>query len=166
MDKEKRTERMLPRVKKTVDSVYEYLIPHPDGCGMAAKDFGKTNSRIITSLVSRKIIEKTNLGKGEYKYRWAATMGPTPTLYRSIALEIQTESREYYETHKKKQKKEKESPALDAPVDLGLDIPALESVAEKRDPLEEVQELWTRMRELGVTIENNQLVLVTKTILV
>ena len=39
MDKEKKMERMLPRIKQTVDAVYEYLIPHPDGCGMAAKDF-------------------------------------------------------------------------------------------------------------------------------
>ena len=38
MDKEKKMERMLPRIKQTVDAVYEYLIPHPDGCGSCSAD--------------------------------------------------------------------------------------------------------------------------------
>lgn len=152
MDKEKKTERMLPRIKQTVDAVYEYLIPHPDGCGMAAKDFGKTNSRIVTSLVNRKIIERMNLGHGEYKYKWVATMCPTTTLYRSIALEIQAESRKYYETHKKKVSapKVEEAPAVVNEL--------LEEKPVAKSPLEEIQEMWERMKKLGATIENNQLV--------
>ena len=176
MDKEKKMERMLPRIKQTVDAVYEYLIPHPDGCGMAAKDFGKTNSRIITSLVTRKIIEKTNLGKGEYKYKWVATMAPTSTLYRSIALEIQTENQRYQEEHKRKKstvaqvptpKYDKKYP-LSVVADLSESTPQppvvpvvnelLEEKPVAKSPVEEIQEMWERMKKLGATIENNQLV--------
>ena len=154
MDKEKGMERALPKIKQTVDSVYEYLIPHPDGCGMSAKDYGKKGARVISSLVNRKIIEKTNLGRGEYKYKWVATMRPTTTLYRSIALEIQAESRKYYETHKKK---------ISAPKVEDCPAPAVvnELLEEKpvaKSPLEEIQEMWERMKKLGATIENNQLV--------
>jgi hypothetical protein len=155
MDKEKKMERMLPRVKQTVDAVYEYLTPHPDGCGMAAKDFGKTNSRIVTSLVTRKIIEKTNLGRGEYKYKWAATMAPTSTLYRSIALEIQTESQRYQEEYQRK----KSSPKVeDCPSPVAVVNELLEEKPVEKSPLEEIQEMWERMKQLGATIENNQLV--------
>ena len=154
MDKEKKMERMLPRIKQTVDAVYEYLTPHPDGCGMAAKDFGKNNSRIVTLLVNRKIIEKTNLGHGEYKYKWAATMSPTPTLYRSIALEIQTENQRYQDEYKRK----KSSPKVeDCPVPVVVNE-LLEEKPVEKSPLEEIQEMWERMKKLGATIENNQLV--------
>lgn len=161
MDKEKKMERALPRIKQTVDAVYEYLAPHPDGCGMAAKDFGRTNSRIITSLVSRKIIEKTNLGRGEYKYKWVATMAPTPTLYRSIALEIQTENQRYQVEYQRK----KSSPKVeDCPAPVVVSEPM-----ETKSIADQVMEMWARMREMGVSIENNQLVLtevkVTRTVL-
>ena len=186
MDKEKRTERMLPRIKQTVDSVYEYLIPHPDGCGMSAKDYGQKGARIITSLVNRKIIEKTNLGRGEYKYKWVATMHPTTTLYRSIALEIQAEQRMYQERLKeKKSTKVQEAPVSDDPAPkvakpdktyplsvvsdlLGSTpqppvVPVVNELLEEKpvekSPLDEIKEMWERMKELGVTIENNQLVL-------
>lgn len=147
MDKEKGMERALPKIKQTVDAVYEYLIPHPDGCGMSAKDYGKKGARVISLLVNRKIIEKTNLGRGEYKYKWVATMAPTSTLYRSIALEIQAESREYYETHKKK---------VSAPKVEEAPVVVNELLEEK--PVEKIQEMWERMKKLGATIENNQLV--------
>ena len=149
MNKEKKMERMLPRVKQTVDDVYAYLIPHPDGCGMAAKDFGKTNARIITSLVNRKIIEKTNLGRGEYKYKWIATMAPTPTLYRSITLEIQAKTQGYMEKYRGKQSSSK---VEEQPV-----VPMLE-ILEMKEPIDEVREMWEKMKSMGVSIQNNQLV--------
>lgn len=151
MCKEKGMERLLPKVKKTVDSVYEYLIPHPDGCGMSAKDYGRRGARVVSLLVKRNIIEKTNLGRGEYKYRWIATMSPTPTLYRSITLEIQAEDREYYETHKKK-----------APAPRAEETPAVvnDLVEQTQNPFDEVKALWERMKELGATIEDNRIVLV------
>jgi len=176
MDKEKGMERALPRIKQTVDAVYEYLIPHPDGCGMSAKDYGKKGGRVISSLVNRKIIERTNLGHGEYKYKWVATMCPTTTLYRSIALEIQAESRKYYETHKKKKSTEAQVPTpkydkkypLSVVADLLGSTPQppvvpivnelLEEKPVAKSPLEEIQEMWERMKQLGATIENNQLV--------
>ena len=157
MDKEKRVERLLPTIKKTVDAVYEYLIPHPDGIGMSAKEYGKTGGRICACLVRRKIIEKTNLGRGEYKYKWIATMGPTTTLYRSIAMEIQAERKRANDNHKERKMstRTEEAPAV---------VNELIEKTEK-SPLEEIQEMWERLKGMGVIIENNQLVLVSKTVL-
>ena len=171
MNKEKKMERMLPRVKQTVDDVYAYLIPHPDGCGMVAKDFGKTNARIISSLVHRKIIEKTNLGRGEYKYKWIATMAPTPTLYRSITLEIQTKTQGYMEKYRGKQSSQNK-PDKTYPLSVVADllgstpqppvVPVVNELLEEK-PVEkslvdEVREMWEKMKQMGVSIQNNQLV--------
>lgn len=154
-------ERLLPKIKETVDSVYEYLTPHPDGIGMVAKEFGKTGGRICTSLVNRKIIEKTNLGRGEYKYKWVATMAPTSTPYRSIAAELQAERRQEYEKKKSSSAKAKETPAVVN--EIAEDKPA------EKGPVEQILEMWEKMKKMGVSIENNQLVLtevkVTKTVL-
>lgn len=156
-------ERLLPKIKETVDSVYEYLTPHPDGIGMVAKEFGKTGGRICTSLVNRGIIEKTNLGRGAYKYKWIATMAPTTTLYRSIAMEIQAERKSGYENHKKKS-----SPAKieEAPIVVNE---LVEDKPVEKGPVEQILEMWEKMKKMGVSIENNQLVLtevkVTKTVL-
>lgn len=234
MERERKVERLLPKIKETVDSVYEYLTPHPDGIGMVAKEFGKTGGRICTSLVNRGIIKKTNLGRGEYKYRWVATMAPTTALYRSIAAELQAERRQEYEKKKSSSAKTKEAPAVadelierEKPSGIywhaikqgerlpcraylwnlsyekyhdcweGRLVPNLENVSVGGDtwylpaddlralpregvdelrveqkaegPVEQILEMWEKMKQMGVSIENNQLVLtevkVTKTVL-
>ena len=152
-------------VKETIDAVYEYLIPHPDGITMIAKDYGYRGGRVISKLVNRGIITKESVGGKAYRYKWVAAMAPTNVLYGSVADEIQAEDREYQVNFRKRhaRKKVKTEQAQVAKPDktypLSVVSDLLDSTTQPQDILNEVKALWERMKELGVTIENNQLVL-------
>lgn len=165
-------------VKETIDAVYEYLIPHQDGITMMAKDYGYRGNRVISKLVNRGIITKESVGGKAYRYKWVAAMAPTNVLYGSVADEIQAEDREYQANFRKRhaRKKVKTEQAQVAKPDktypLSVVAELLESTPvsegkEPKDVLGEIKEMWERMKELGVTIENNQLVFteIKKTVL-
>ena len=173
MCNEKITGMWLPTVKKTVDSVYEYLIQHPEGITMAANEYGKRGSRVCTKLVSRGIIEKKGLGIGKgWRYKWVATMAPTKVLYGSIAQELYDEERKYQETFKKKHAaKNKETPAVqpeeektpDNPsdpslVEIAQSIGTTDSRGQDAGSIDDVlsrysmEEIWGYMKRHGVSV--------------
>jgi len=153
----KRQKTLQQTVKETVDAVYHYLAPHPDGITMKANEFGNKGSRICTKLVNRGIISKQALGLHEFKYKWIAAMAPTNVLYGSISDEIRTEDRRYQETFNKRAKSTKPSLAKAGDM-LEIPIPPVPVIPEVKDPVDEVREMWEKMKQMGVSIQNNQLV--------
>lgn len=106
----------LPKtVKETVDIVYELLSEHPDGVQVTMSSFldSKAQRRVISILIKRGIVQKTFVvtpgKKGPtFKYKWAATMAPTKTLYGSIVKQMHDEDNNWpsrRETEKSKRTK-------------------------------------------------------------
>lgn len=144
-------------VKETIDFVYEYLAPHPDGIVMNAKSLGGVPRSIVTVLVSRGILQKTYVNavgrRGvECSYKWAATMSPTKTLYGSVTDELRNIRKQRKEAGKKSK-----------PVVAQETVP-------KAPPKEYVttldgfsaQELWDELKKRGYSIEDNRLVIIKK----
>ena len=140
-------------VKETIDFVYEYLAPHPDGIVMNAKSLGGVPRSIVTILVSRGILQKTYVNavgrRGvECSYKWAATMSPTKTLYGSVTDELRNIRKQRKEAGKKSK----------------------QVVAQETVPKEYVttldgfsaQELWDELKKRGYSIEDNRLVIIKK----
>ena len=169
---DKKAKTLQQIVKETIDAVYEYLAPHPDGITMVVREYGTKGSRVISSLVNRGIITKERVGKNEYRYRWIATMAPTSVLYGSVSDEIRAIERGYQKAFrerkaaaKARQKPDKTYPLSVITEELGStpQPPVVLSPDEKpvaKSPLEEIQEMWERMKELGATIEDNRIVLI------
>lgn len=150
--------------KETVDFIYDYLSPHPEGITMNAKQLGKTESRICSLLVRRGIITKNRSGFGakEYRYKWVAPMPPTKVLYGSIVDEIRDQDRGYKDRHKNKQKQdtvmnqiEKEREEQEAVV--VVDKPSLTQYT--------IQELWDEIKRRGGHIEGGQIAVTVTTYL-
>lgn len=140
-------------VKETIDFVYEYLAPHPDGIVMNAKSLGGVPRSIVTILVSRGILQKTYVNavgrRGvECSYKWAATMSPTKTLYGSVTDELRNIRKQRKEAGKKSK----------------------QVVAQETVPKEYVttldgfsaQELWDELKKRGYSIEDNRHVIIKK----
>lgn len=172
----KRTLTPLPKtVKEFVDFIYEYLIEHPDGLAFPMKSLtsSRTQKRIASILVQRGIIERTtipNVGKPghSYRYRWAANMPPTKTLYGSIVSEIRNEQYKWpsYNGKAKKNREEVEAEPMPTPAaDEPQEQPT--SVFTGFEPLDGFsdQELWDELKKRGYSIEENRLVIVKKTYL-
>jgi len=160
MCNEKSTGTWLPVVKKTVDAIYDYLIQHPDGITMSAAEYGKRGARVCTRLVSRGIVEKRFLGRGNgWRYKWAATMAPTKVLYGSIAQELYDEDRAFYMRKSDKKKREKATVEItpleeEKPVTPITVIQAIDAFTD--------QELWDELKSRGYSIEDNRLVVTRK----
>ena len=175
MCNEKKTGAWLPIVKKTVDAVYDYLTPHPDGITMKGGDYGKRGAAVCSELVRRGIITKSyvpNVGKGGLccKYRWTATMGPTTVLYGSIAQRLYDTQKRYDETHKKKVKElakkgEKSDdvvvPSVDACV-TDVDVPEPSKTFCTVSTLDgfSAQELWDELKKRGYFIKDSRMAIV------
>lgn len=169
----KRTLTPLPKtVKEFVDFIYEYLIEHPDGLAFPMKSITSsgTQKRIASILVQRGIIGKTtipNVGKPGHscRYRWAATMPPTKTLYGSIVSEIRNEKYKWpsYNCNAKKNREAVEADPMPTPTtDEPQEQPI--SVFNGFEPLDGFsdQELWDELKKRGYTIEDNRLVIIKK----
>ena len=157
---EKETGTWLPLVKKTVDTVYDYLIQHPDGITMSTAEYGKRGQRVCTKLVSRGIIEKQILGRAKgCRYKWVASMAPTKVLYGSIAQELYHEDRKYLETHMKKMKGMKVSP-IEKPQEIQVVTELFEKPVSPLAPFS-IQELWDEIKRKGGFIEDNKLAVTT-----
>lgn len=164
-------------VKETVDFLYEYLIQHSDGVQFALDSLGgKTERTIATILVRRGIIERTNLSPlpGEHgrkcKYRWAATLAPTKTLYGSIVQEIRDAHRawpSHNNTAKSKNAegggKEEHLPIQTAEEPQETPHPEFTGLATL-DGFSD-KELWDELKKRGYSIEDNRLVIIKKTYL-
>ena len=144
MAKRRRLEEI---VKETIDSVFEATTASPEGVYLSPRDKGMTESRIVTSLVGRKILEKIKASnpKGHgpgYKYRWVATMAPTKVLYGSIVDEI----RDYNRVHFAKPKRE--------------DKPASPVAKDWTTLIEEIPDgiLWEELKRRMWSIEDKRLV--------
>lgn len=172
----KRTLTPLPKtVKEFVDFIYEYLIEHPDGLAFPMKSItsSRTQKRIASILVQRGIIGRTsipNVGKPgcTYRYRWAATMPPTKTLYGSIVSEIRNEQYKWpsYNGKAKKNREVAEAEPMPTPAaDVPQEPP--QSVFTGLAPLDGFsdKELWDELKKRGYSIEENRLVIVKKTYL-
>lgn len=155
---ERKTGSWLPIVKNVVDSVYDYLAPHPEGITMSASDYGHRGGRVCAELVKRGIIEKQGLGyKKGWRYRWIATMGPTNVLYGSIAQKLYDEDRMYKDVHRKKKAAEKsKNVVVDTP---STEQPLPEAKREYVSDLKgfSAQELWDELKGRGYFIEGERL---------
>lgn len=162
---EKKTGTWFQVVKETVDSVYEYLIPHAEGITMSAKEYGKRGARVCTKLVDRGIVEKKALGKGRgWRYKWVATMAPTKVLYGSIAQELYDEQRKYNETFKQKGKQHPVEENVEKPSEIEAihgDIIMKCLVGQCGIDLNKVpiMDMWENMKKRGVSIKDGRLVL-------
>ena len=172
---EKNTGTWLPIVKKTVDAIYDYLIRHPDGITMSGKEYGKRGARVCSKLVSRGIIEKKYLGRGNgCKYRWAATMAPTKVLYGSIAQELYDEDKAYKETYNNKRRSERKiekAPVQEAPVnpsdpslvEIAQSIGTTDSQGQDAGSIDDVlsrysiEDIWGYMKRHGCYIRDGVL---------
>lgn len=159
---EEKTGTWLPIVKKTVDSVYEYLIQHPDGIGMSALEYGKRGARVCSKLVARNIISKKGLGRGNgWKYRWEATMAPTKVLYGSIAHELYDEDKKYKGDHNARLKSASAVSCISKP-DVVREIMEVEATPVLKPGVDlsviSDQDLWNALKGRGYHIENNRLV--------
>lgn len=155
---ERKTGKLMKIVKDTVDSVYDYLIPHTDGITMSANDYGKRGSRVCSELVKRGIIEKKGLGHGKgWRYRWIATMAPTNVLYGSIAQKLYDEDRMYQDAHRKKKAAEKSKKVVvdTPPTEQPLPEPKREYVSDLKGF--SAQELWDELKGRGYFIEGERL---------
>ena len=124
---------MKQTVKETVEFVYSYLKPYENGVALNAKEFGKTGSMVVTSLVKRGILEKGGRGSDQqYQYKWVATMAPTKTLYESISMELKDRQKRYKQAHSAKAKKAKEAVSDDAPSKTGPSAPTEMKSLERR----------------------------------
>lgn len=154
---EEKTGTWLPVVKKTVDSVYEYLIQHPDGIGMSAMEYGKRGARVCSKLVSRGIISKEGLGRGKgWKYRWEATMAPTKVLYGSIAQQLYDEDRIHKANSRKRAVASSRSvPEQVVPQVIATPAPELKPGVDLSVISDQV--LWEELKRRGYTIDGNRL---------
>lgn len=144
-------------VKETVDYIYNYLLPFPDGITMNAGHLGKNGSRVCTSLVNRGIITKTKKGR-QFKYKWVATMGPTRVLIGGITDELTGKNREYGKTHRDKTKKEKDMKQIETEREkqeagVVLDNRSIQQYT--------IQELWDEIKRKGGYIKDNRLAVTT-----
>lgn len=155
---EEKTGTWLPIVKKTVDSVYDYLIQHPDGIGMSALEYGKRGARVCSKLVARNIISKEGLGRGKgWKYRWDATMAPTKVLYGSIAQQLYDEDRIHKANSRKRAVASSRSfPEQVVPQVIAAPDPVLKPGVDLSVISD--QDLWSALKGRGYHIENNRLV--------
>ena len=147
-------------VKETIDFVYQYLLPFPDGVTMNARQLGKTGARVCTSLVHRGIITKTKKGTGgkEFKYKWVATMGPTKVLVGSITAELADKNKSYVDKSKNKSKKETTMDKIEnerekQEAGVVVDNPTIAQYT--------IQELWDEIKRRGGHIEGGQLAVTT-----
>lgn len=144
-------------VKETVDFVYEYLAPHPEGIVMNAKSLGGVQRSIVTVLVSRGILQKTYVAaigrKGvDCSYKWVATMAPTKNLYNSITEDLRNIRRKRKGGQKKAEQPLEQEPAQNEPPKEY--VTTLDGFS--------AQELWDELKKRGYTIEDNRLVIVKK----
>lgn len=158
-DVKKGGDPLAKTVKETIDFVYDYLSPHPDGIVMNAKSLGGVPRSIVTVLVHRGIVQKTYVAssgrKGvECSYKWVATMAPTKTLYGSITDEIRDTRKRRKEAWKKKP--EQSAVAQDpTPQELPKEyVTTLDGFSS--------QELWDELKARGYSIEDNRLVIIKK----
>lgn len=141
-------------VKETIDFVYEYLRPFPDGCEFSARDTGNQGRYVVRTLVRRGIVSMKKLPGGKTHYTWVAEMAPTKVLYQSVAAEIRDYQRE-------KNKKYQATKAASRSAEL-VEEKAVEPVqmeAPKVNILEcfADQELWDELKARGYVIEDNRL---------
>ena len=151
-------------VAETIDFVYEYLRPFPDGCEFSARDTGTQGRVVVRTLLRRGIISMKKMHNGKTRYAWVAEMAPTKVLYQSVAAEIRDAQREtskkYYTA--KNAAKSTEPIVDDVPEDIHTDPVQVE--APKVNILEcfSDQELWNELKARGYVIEDNRLVVVKK----
>lgn len=144
-------------VKETIDFVYEFLAPHPEGIVMNAKSLGAVPRSIVTILVSRGILQKTYVKADgrigvECSYKWAATMSPTKTLYGSVTGELRDIRKRRNEARKKSDHVvAQETVPQESPKEYVTTLDGFSS-----------QELWDELKKRGYTIEDNRLVIIKK----
>lgn len=155
----KREQRPLAKtVKETVDYVFNYLYPFPDGVVFTSKGLGYNEKRVCKILCERGIITREQVmgvsGK-QLRYKWAADMAPTSILYGSIADEIRDMDAKRTQKQNKK-RKEKRALGKEAVVEKLPDVPECEDLG----PFVGVssQELWNELKARGYYIEDNRLV--------
>lgn len=146
-------------VKDTIDFVYEYLRPFPDGCEFSAKDTGNQGRLVVRTLLRRGIISMKKMPGGKVHYTWVAEMAPTKVLYQSIAAEMRDTQRE----KNKKYQATKAASRSAEPVEEKAAEP-VQTEAPKVNILEcfSAQELWNELKARGYVIEDNRLVVVKK----
>lgn len=151
-------------VAETIDFVYEYLRPFPDGCEFSAKDTGNQGREVVRTLLRRGIISMKKMHNGKARYAWVAEMAPTKVLYQSVAAEIRDSQREKNKKYSasKASAKPSEEPAVNEPEDAPVEPVQME--APKVNILEcfSAQELWDELKARGYVIEDNRLVVVKK----
>lgn len=150
-------------VKETVDFVYEYLAPHPEGIEMNARSLGLTQCRVVTimlkrGIVAKKAIRATGRRGVVWIYKWVATMAPTKTLYGSIVDQLRDDGRRQHQNRKRGKAQKPEEPVQEPQV--SVEEPKKEFVTTL-DGFSS-QELWDELKKRGYSIEDNRLVIVKK----
>ena len=166
----KRVQRPLSKtVKETVDYVFSYLHPFPDGVVFSAKELGFNEKRVLKILTARGIIAREQV-KGVYgkqfRYKWSAAMPPTNVLYGSIADEI----RDLDSVRTKKQNKKRKEKR-----NMGKETIIKQETENIIDPVEQEdlvtlsgvpsQKLWDELKRRGYSADENGLFIVKKTYL-
>ena len=158
----------LGKIKERVDFIYNLLMEREDGYrgGFCSSD-GLTGD-IVRDLIARKIIERERdetKPRLAYKYKWAASMAPTNTLYQQVAHTIR-ETRKAYdkEAYKRKKAAEAAKAAKAAEEDFETAVPAVDAPVAPESSLAGFpsQELWSELKRRGYSIEDNRLVLIKK----
>lgn len=156
-------------VKETVDFVYEYLAPHPEGIEMNARSLGLTQCRVVTILLKRGIVAKKAIRAPHRRgvvwiYKWAATMAPTKNLYGSVTDQLRDDSRRQHQNQKRGKAQKPEEPIQEPQpqdtIQVSIEGPKNEYVTTL-DGFS-AQELWDELKKRGYTIEDNRLVIVKK----
>lgn len=162
----KRLQRPLVKtVKETVDYVFSYLHPFPDGVVFSAKDLGFNEKRVLKILYARGIITREQVkgvsGK-QFRYKWAAVMPPTNVLYGSIADEIRDIDSAKTKEQRKKRKEKKTMSTENNTNDTNTAKEIISELSDCEDlgPLFGItsQALWDELKARGYYIENNRLV--------